>query len=198
MKNICVFCGSRSGALPQYREAAVKLGELLAQREITLVYGGGNVGMMGAVADAALANGGRVIGVVPKALLGKEGPHTRLTELYVVESMYERKLIMVQLADGFISLPGGIGTLDELFEIWTLSRLGIHFKPYGLLNVAGYFDPLLACAEHMIAQGFLDHADRLPLVVDTSAESLLARFDRRQERIAPKQPQLGARAARIP
>ncbi|MBI2312655.1 MAG: TIGR00730 family Rossman fold protein [Betaproteobacteria bacterium] len=186
MKQICVFCGSRSGALPQYRDAAVELGELLARRKIALVYGGGNVGMMGAVADAALANGGRVIGIVPKALLGKEGPHSGLTELHVVESMFERKSMMIRLSDAFIGLPGGIGTLDELFEIWTLSRLEMHIKPYGILNVAGFYDPLLACVDHMVAQRFLDHDERLPLVVDTRADSLLARLDGQQEWSAPK------------
>lgn len=173
---ICVYCGSSSGALPAYTEAAVRLGQTLAQRSIDLIYGGGKVGLMGTLADAALQAGGRVIGIIPRALAGKEVAHTGLTELRVVGSMHERKALMVELAGGFIVLPGGAGTMDEFFEIWTWSQLGIHAKPFGLLNVAGYFDPLVHYLDHMMAQRFLKAEHRAQVLVEHDGPALLDRF----------------------
>lgn len=138
---ICVYCGSNSGALPACTDAAARVGQTLARRGIDLIYGGGKVGLMGTLADAALHAGGRVIGIIPRDLAEKEMAHADLTDLHVVESMHARKALMAELADGFIVLPGGAGTMDEFFEIWTWGRLGLHAKPFGLLNVAGYFDP---------------------------------------------------------
>src|SRR5262249_19565137 len=143
MKSIGVFCGSSFGAKPEYTAAAREVGALLARRGIALVYGGGKVGLMGVVADAALAEGGRVIGVIPQLLMKKEVAHAGLTELRVVASMTERKLLMGELSDAFIALPGGIGTLDEFFEVWTWTQLGLQTKACGLLNVDGFFDPLI-------------------------------------------------------
>ena len=155
MKRVCVFCGSNSGANPAYAQAATALGRLLAEQGRTLVYGGGNVGLMGVVADAALAAGGQVIGVIPEAMLKWEVGHPNLTELRVVASMHERKATMADLADSFIALPGGIGTLEELFEVWTWGQLGLHGKPLGFLDVAGYFERLHAFLDHMADEGFV-------------------------------------------
>lgn len=155
MKRVCVFAGSSSGRRPDYLAAATRLGSLLAERGIGLVYGGARVGMMGAVADAVLAGGGEVIGVIPRALVEKEVAHTGLTDLRVVTSMHERKALMADLSGGFIAVPGGWGTLDEFFEILTWAQLGIHGKPCGLLNVHGYFDRLLSFLDHTVEQGFV-------------------------------------------
>ena len=152
---VCVFAGSSAGARPDYRVAAGNLGTLMAARRIDLVYGGARVGLMGAVADAVLAGGGRVTGVIPKALVDKEVVHTGLTDLRIVASMHQRKALMVDLSDAFIALPGGWGTLDEMFEILTWAQLGLHRKPCGLLNVQKYFDRLLAFLDHTIEQGFV-------------------------------------------
>ena len=176
MERICVFCGSNSGASPDYARAAARMGTLLAERGITLIYGGGHVGLMGVLADAALKAGGRVIGVIPEALEAREVAHTGLTELRVVRSMHERKALMSELADGFIALPGGIGTMEEWFEVWTWGQLGIHPKPLGMLNVAGYYDHLLAFFDRMVADGFLPHAHRSMAIVGKDAEDLLARL----------------------
>lgn len=155
MRRICVFAGSSRGARPAYGEAARALGAELAARKLGLVYGGASVGMMGIMADAALAAGGEVIGVIPRGLFRREIAHPGLSQLYEVESMHERKAAMADLADGFIALPGGYGTFDELFEITTWAQIGLHSKPIGLLNVADYFDPLLNMVAHASREGFI-------------------------------------------
>jgi uncharacterized protein (TIGR00730 family) len=155
MKRVCVFAGSSPGVRPEYRTAAAALGRAVAARGLGVVYGGAHVGLMGVLADAALGAGGEAIGVIPRALVGRELAHTGLTDLHVVESMHERKALMAALSDGFIALPGGWGTLDELFEILTWAQLGLHHKPVGLLNVQGYFDRLLSFVEHSIDEGFV-------------------------------------------
>ena len=176
MKTLCVFCGSNSGASPDYARAASRLGTLLAERGLTLVYGGGRVGLMGVLADAALAAGGQAIGVIPRALEAREVAHTGLTELRVVSSMHERKALMSELADGFLALPGGIGTMEEWFEVWTWGQLGIHPKPLGMLNVAGYYDHLLAFFDRMVTDGFLPQTPRSMAIVGDDPETLLDRL----------------------
>ena len=193
MRRICVYCGSSMGENPIYRESAQAVGTLLANRGLGLVYGGGNVGLMGVLADAALAAGGEVIGIIPGGLFSREVGHPGLTEMRVVGTMHERKALMADLADGFIALPGGMGTLDELFEILTWAQLGIHAKPCGLLNVAGYFDPLIALLDHMVAEKFLRPEHRALALVDDDAGRLLARF---AEYEAPKVEKWLDRAAR--
>ena len=173
LRRLCVYCGSRTGDDPVYREAAEAVGRLLAGRGIELVYGGGNVGLMGALADAALEAGGRVIGVIPEDLMAREVGHRGLTELRVVSSMHERKLTMAELSDGFVALPGGIGTVEEIVEVLTWSQLGIHAKPCALLDVAGYFGPLVAFFDHAVARGFLRADHRRDLLVGAAAEPLL-------------------------
>jgi uncharacterized protein (TIGR00730 family) len=176
VQTLCVFCGSNSGASPAYAEAAASLGRLLARRGVTLVYGGGRVGLMGVLASAALAEGGRVIGVIPEALATRELAHDGVTELRVVSSMHERKALMSELSEGFIALPGGIGTLEEWFEVWTWSQLGFQPKPCGLLNVAGYYDHLLAFLDHMTGQRFLREPHRAMAIVEEEPERLLVRL----------------------
>lgn len=173
---LCVFCGSSSGQDPIYLETARALGETMAAQGIELVYGGASVGLMGAVADAALAKGGHVIGVMPQALVDKEIAHGGLSDLRVVGSMHERKALMSELADGFIALPGGVGTLEEWFEVWTWSQLGIQRKPCGLLNVAGYYDHLLAFLDHVTAERFLAPDHRAMVLVDEDGDRLLDRL----------------------
>ncbi|MBL8896521.1 MAG: TIGR00730 family Rossman fold protein [Planctomycetes bacterium] len=155
MRAVCVFCGSSAGAQPVYRSTAIELGRELVARDLTLVYGGGNVGLMGIVADAVLEAGGRAIGVIPRALLEREVGHRGLTELHVVRSMHERKALMAEKADAFLALPGGFGTFEELCEVITWAQLGIHAKPCGVLNVAGYYDPLLALFERAVDERFV-------------------------------------------
>ncbi|MBV8679875.1 MAG: TIGR00730 family Rossman fold protein [Aquitalea sp.] len=155
MKAVCLFCGSNKGGRPEYIAAASAFGRSLAEQGITLVYGAGNVGLMGVAADAALAAGGKVIGVIPEFLKAKEVAHLGLTELHVTETMHQRKALMAELADGFVALPGGFGTFDELFEILTWAQLSVHEKPVGLLDVAGFYQPLLALARHAVAEGFV-------------------------------------------
>lgn len=175
MQSLCVFCGSSSGSDPVYVEAANRLGRLLAEERITLVYGGACVGLMGAVADATLAAGGKAIGVLPDFLRRKELAHPRLTELHIVPSMHERKARMAELADAFIALPGGMGTLEEFCEIITWAQLGLHEKPCGLLNVQSYYDPLLQFISRMTDEGFLkDKHKGLVLSADTAEGLLLA------------------------
>lgn len=174
MNAVCVYCGSSPGEDPAYAAAATAVGRLLAASGRALVYGGGHVGLMGTVADAALAAGGRVIGVIPRSLEEKELAHRGLSELRVVGSMHERKAMMADLADAFLALPGGLGTLEELFETWTWGQLGLHAKPCGLLNVAGFYDPLLALVDHMVAERFVGADHRRLLLVDTDPEKLLA------------------------
>jgi uncharacterized protein (TIGR00730 family) len=176
LNSLCVFCGSNPGASPAYGEAAARLGRTLAGRGLTLVYGGGRVGLMGVAADAALAAGGKVIGVIPEALATRELAHAGLSDLQVVGSMHERKARMSELSDGFIALPGGIGTLEEWFEVWTWSQLGFQPKPCALLNVAGYYDHLLAFLDHMTAERFLTGVHRGMAIVDDDPERLLDRL----------------------
>ena len=176
VRSLCVFCGSSPGANPAYRAAAEGLGALLASEGVRLVYGGGHVGLMGAVADAALAAGGDVVGVIPRHMVDREVAHHGLTELRVVQSMHERKAVMAELSDGFVALPGGLGTLEELFEVWTWGQLGLHRKPYALLDVAGFFQPLLAFLDHQTAERFVRAEHRAMLLVDTDPERLLRRI----------------------
>ena len=173
MRRVCVFTGSSTGRAPEYRHAAEGLGRLLAQRGVGLVYGGARLGLMGAVANAVLAAGGAVTGVIPGAIAEKEIAHDGLTELHVVGSMHERKAMMAGLADAFVAMPGGWGTLEEFFEILTWAQLGLHEKPCGLLNVGGYFDGLLAFLAHATAEGFVrpEHASMF-CVADTPADLL--------------------------
>jgi uncharacterized protein (TIGR00730 family) len=178
MKRLCVFCGSSFGTDPTYEEGTRRVGRTLAEVGITLVYGGGNVGLMSAVADAALDAGGEVIGVIPKALMEREIGHSGLTQLHVVGSMHERKAKMADLSDGFVALPGGSGTLEELFEVLTWAQLGEHDKPCGLLDVAGYYGPLLAVFDHMVEKGFLKEQHRRMLLVESEPEALLEKFAR--------------------
>lgn len=171
-----MFCGSASGRGDVYLEAATRVGRLLADRGIELVYGGAAVGIMGAVADAAMQGGGRVIGVIPRQLVEREIAHPKLAELHVVADMHERKALMAASADAFIALPGGAGTLEELFEVWTWAQLGLHTKPIGLLDVAGFYQPLRTMVDHMVAEGFLQQRHRDALLVDPDIERLLDRF----------------------
>ncbi|HXP48006.1 MAG TPA: TIGR00730 family Rossman fold protein [Terriglobales bacterium] len=166
LKRICVFCGSSVGSRPQYAASARELGRMLAERGLGVVFGGGKVGLMGVLADAALAAGGEAIGVIPEALVAREIGHSGLTKLHVVRSMHERKTLMADLADAFIALPGGYGTFEEFFEAVTWTHLGIHQKPCGLLNVDGYYDALLALLSRAVADGFIREANRA-LVLDT-------------------------------
>jgi uncharacterized protein (TIGR00730 family) len=176
MKRICVFCGSNSGTREDYRTAAHALTRMLARRGLGLVYGGGNIGLMGELADSMLQAGGEVIGVIPRALMEKEVGHRGLTALHMVETMHQRKALMNELSDAFIALPGGFGTLDEFFEILTWSQLGIHGKPCGLLNVAGYYNGLLKMLDHAVAERFLRIAHRELVIAETDAEALLRRL----------------------
>ena len=176
MRRICVFCGSAAGVRPEYGEAAAESGRMLAERGITVVYGGGRVGLMGMVADAALAAGGEVIGVIPRSMLEREVGHTSLSQLHVVDTMHERKALMYDLSDAFLALPGGYGTLDELCETLTWSQLGLHAKPCGLLNVAGYFDPLIAFFDRAAGEGFVRPAHRGLAPADADLDRLLAQM----------------------
>ncbi len=173
MKRVCVFSGSSPGADLAYRAAAIDLGHCLADRGIELVYGGAHVGLMGALADAALEGGGRVIGVIPQSLVDREIAHPGLSDLRVVDSMHERKAQMAELADAFVALPGGVGTLEELFEVYTWNQLGLHAKPLGLLNVRGYFDGLVRFLDHAVAERFVTPQHRAMLLVSEDLEELL-------------------------
>ena len=174
MKKVCVYCGSSPGKRPEYTEAARRLARELTKRDMGLVYGGASVGIMGEIADAVLSDGGEVIGVIPQALVDKEVSHSGLTELKVVNSMHERKAIMADLSDGFITLPGGLGTLEELFEVLTWSQLGFHKKPCGLLNVNGYYEKLRAFLDYAVEEQFVKTSHRDMLLVEDSPERLLA------------------------
>lgn len=176
MKSICVYCGSAIGSDSAFATAARELGSQLANSGIELIYGGGRVGLMGVVADAVLAAGGRVQGVIPQALATREVAHSGLTQLHVVETMHQRKALMADLSDGFIALPGGLGTFEELFEIWTWAQLGIHSKPIGLLNVVSYFDHLLAFLDHATASRLLKPVHRETLIVSNESQDLLYRM----------------------
>lgn len=177
MKNITVFCGSSSGFRPEYAEAAVNLARLLVERNIGLVYGGGNLGLMGVIADEVMRRGGRVTGIIPDSLFQKEVGNREITELRVVGSMHERKASMAELADGFIAMPGGIGTFEEFFEILTWAQLGFHEKPCALLNVANYYDGLLALCDHAVSEGFLRPVHRRLILDDSDAVSLLEKMN---------------------
>ena len=177
MGRICVFCGSSPGRSPAYTEAAVELGQTLVARGLGLVYGGASVGLMGKLADTMLEAGGEVIGVIPDSLLRYEVTHEGLPDLRVVGSMAERKTLMAELSDGFISLPGGTGTLDEMFEMLTWSQLGDHDKPSGLLDVEGFYSHLIAFLDHAVEERFLRSEHRAMLIVETSANALLDRFE---------------------
>lgn len=176
MRRICVFCGSNAGARSEYAEAARALAAVLVEHKLGIVYGGGNVGLMGVLADAALGCGGEVTGVIPRTLVDKEVAHRGVTELLIVETMHERKALMNDLSDAFIALPGGFGTLDEFFEVLTWSQLGFHGKPCALLNVAGYYDRMLAMLDHAVAERFLRPAHREFVIADTDPLRLLQRL----------------------
>jgi len=176
MKSVCVYCGSNEGRLPVYAEAARSLGRALVERGLGLVYGGASVGIMGVLADTVLSLGGRVTGVMPESIVRKEVAHRGLTELRVTSSMHERKMTMAERSDAFVALPGGIGTLEEIFEAWTWAQLGLHAKPCGLLNVAGYYDGLIAFLDHTVAERFVKEANRSMLIVSDDPSDLLDRF----------------------
>jgi uncharacterized protein (TIGR00730 family) len=173
ISSLCVFAGANFGAKPEYRAAAEALGTLLAQSKIRCVYGAGNVGLMGTLADACLNAGGEVIGVIPQSLVRHEVAHLGLTKLHIVDSMHQRKAMMADLSDAFLALPGGLGTFEELFEVWTWSQLGIHGKPLGLLNVADYYNPLIAMVKHGVEEGFLRQKHRDSLIVNADPAHLL-------------------------
>ena len=183
MQTVCVFCGSSPGARPEYAAAARQLGTLLAARGLTLVYGGGNVGMMGQIADTVIAKGGKVTGVIPAAIAEMEVAHTGLDDLRVVDSMHARKALMAELSDGFIALPGGLGTLEEFVEVLTWAQLGFHAKPCGLLNPNGYYDSLLAFIQHSVDQQFIQPEHRELVLVEEDPAALL---DRMAAYVAPK------------
>ena len=173
MQSLCVFCGANFGTRPEYKQAAQTIGRMLAEQKIRLVYGAGNVGLMGVLADSCLAAGGEVIGVIPDSLVRHEVAHLGLTDLRIVHTMHERKAMMADLSDAFVALPGGIGTFEELFEVWTWAQLGLHQKPVGLLNVAAYFDPLIAMVHHGMQEGFLKQKHLDTLIVDRDPQQLL-------------------------
>lgn len=175
MKSVCVFCGSKPGHQSNYVEAARAVGSAIASRGLRLVYGGGGRGLMGAVADGAIAAGGQTLGVIPEGLFAREGLHPNLERLEVVESMHARKSLMAESADAFIALPGGIGTMEELFEIWTWTQIGVHGKPCGILNVNGYYDSLMEFLDSMVVEGFLASHQRDVVLVDDEPERLLER-----------------------
>lgn len=186
LKSVCVFCGASPGARPIYHEAAAQLGRHIAERGLTLVYGGGAVGLMGVVADAALAAGGEVIGIIPQSLERAEIGHKGLTRLEVVDGMHARKARMAELADAFIALPGGLGTLEELFEVWTWGQLGYHAKPLGLLEVEGFYARLTDFLDHLVAERFVREQHRAILQIDASPAALLDRMSAWQPTAAPK------------
>ncbi len=176
VQRACIFCGSSPGARPAYTEAAEDLGMLLVQKGITLVFGGATVGLMGRLADTVVSEGGEAIGVIPQALVDREIAHLGLTDLHVVDTMHERKQRMADLSDAFVALPGGLGTLDELFEIYTWGQLGMHGKPIGLMNVEGYFDGLVAFLEHAVAERFVREDHRDMLIIEEEPTPMLERL----------------------
>ena len=176
MKSVAVYCGASHGVDPRYADAARAMGAALVERGLTLVYGGGNVGLMGVIADEVLRLGGEVSGVIPRALVEREVGHNGLTRLFVVADMHERKAMMASLADGFIAMPGGMGTLEELFEMLTWSQLGIHAKPVGVLNVGGFYDGLVGFLAHLHAEGFVRAEHAGLMMVESTAEALVRRL----------------------
>jgi uncharacterized protein (TIGR00730 family) len=177
LKRICVFCGSSPGAEPDYLQAARNLGRTLAERKIDLVYGGASVGLMGQLAKACLGAGGEVVGVITQELVEMQVAYTQLSQLIVVESMHARKARMAELADGFVALPGGLGTIEEFFEVLTWAQLGMHRKPCGLLNSGGYFDPLIVFLDRAVEERFIEPAHREMIQIDTSPRGLLEKFE---------------------
>lgn len=176
LQNLCVYCGSNPGRLSEYTTQARAFAHELVQRGLGLVYGGASIGIMGVVADAVMAEGGRAIGIIPEALMKKELAHRSLTELHVVKSMHERKTMMAEKADGFVALPGGVGTLEEFFETWTWAQLGLHQKPCGLLNIAGYYDKLAAFLDHTVEEAFMQLQHRSMLIIEDNPAVLLERY----------------------
>ena len=172
-RSVCVFCGSAPGVSQEYTRATREFARVAVERGLRVVYGGASVGLMGVLADAVLAMNGEVVGVIPGALVDREIAHRGLTELHVVGTMHERKAMMAQLADAFVALPGGLGTLEELFEVWTWSQLGIHSKPCALLNTAGYYDPLIDFLDHAVEEGFVRERQRSTLIVSSDPDELL-------------------------
>lgn len=177
IRSICIYCGSNPGTRPEYIEQAQVFSRMLARRGIRVVYGGASVGIMGAIADAALAEGGTVVGVIPQSLVDREVAHDGLTQLIVTNSMHERKARMADLSDAFVALPGGIGTLEEIFEIWTWSQLGLHEKPCGLLNIGGYYDSLERFLDETVVNGFLGPGHRSMLLTADTGEGILGAFE---------------------
>jgi uncharacterized protein (TIGR00730 family) len=186
MRSVCVFCGSNAGVRSLYLEAARDTGRLIAERGLRLIYGGASVGLMGALADAAIGAGGEVVGVMPRALIEKEIAHSGLAKLHDVTSMHERKALMSDLSDAFLALPGGAGTLEEVFEIWTWAQLGHHRKPVGLLNAGNYFDLLIAFLDHQEREKFVRHEHRDMLIVESQPEPILDRFASYQPPVVEK------------
>jgi len=186
IRSLCVFCGSNSGNDPIYANVARDFGELLAKSNIALVYGGGHVGLMGIVADAVLAGGGKAIGVIPRMLWDREVGHRNLTELHIVETMHERKAMMASLSDAFVALPGGLGTLEEIFEVWTWAQLGIHHKPLGFLDANGFYAPLLSFLDHAVDAGFIRAQYRSMAIVDGDPASLLRRMSEYEPPVVEK------------
>jgi uncharacterized protein (TIGR00730 family) len=184
MNAICVFCGSSANARPIYRVAAEGFARFLVSRGIAIVYGGGHIGLMGALADSALAAGGNVTGVIPRALVQRELAHEGVTKLHIVDTMHERKALMARLSDAFVALPGGFGTFEEFFEAVTWTQLGIHHKPCGLLNVGGYFDPLLELCDRAVTDGFMTPATRSIVNADNDPNRLLGLLERARVRAA--------------
>ncbi|UFH49112.1 TIGR00730 family Rossman fold protein [Pseudomonas sp. KNUC1026] len=186
LKSVCVFCGASSGTNLAYSEAARQLGRVLAERGLTLVYGGGKVGLMGVVADAAMAAGGEVIGIIPEALKALEVGHAGLSRLEVVDGMHARKARMAELSDAFIALPGGLGTLEELFEVWTWGQLGYHGKPLGLLEVNGFYEKLTGFLDHLVAENFVRQEHRAMLQLGHEADGLIDGLERWEPTVLPK------------
>lgn len=188
LETVCVFCGSQAGRIPEYEEAARELARVLLAHDVTLVYGGGHVGMMGAIADAMLAGGGRVVGVIPEHLMRPEVAHQELTELIIVDTMHARKRTMADRSDAFIVLPGGYGTLEEMFEMVTWLQLRLHAKPVGVVNVDGYFDQLLRFVQHCAAEGFIRRSDWDLLIVEHSPALLFERLQLHASTVARTHP----------
>lgn len=177
LDTVCVFCAANPGVDPVYAKRAADMGRFLAESGRRIVYGGGRTGLMGALAEGALSAGGQIVGVMPAHLVDREVAHTGLTELRVVASMHERKSLLAELSDGFLAMPGGLGTMEELFEVWTWGQLGLHRKPYGLLDMRGFFAPLLAFLDHAVVEGFIRQEYRDLLVVDTEPHALISRME---------------------
>lgn len=186
IQSVCLFCGSNRGNRPEYLEAARLFGRTLAEQGLTLVYGAGNIGLMGAAADAALEAGGRVVGVIPEFLKSKEVAHLGLSELHVTQTMHERKALMAQLSDAFVALPGGFGTFDELFEILTWAQLSVHAKPVGLFNVSGFYEPLMALVRHACEQGFAPTHNLELFAMEHDLSALLAHLRNYRARVGDK------------